>query len=78
MRCEISYATHQVTHFCNYPNHTNGAAIEHLDIYLCRTRNNELILDTNCAKSFGVYADTDFYRNWYWPTARNDPPNEKS
>ena len=55
-----------------------GAAIEHLAKYLRGTREDGLILDQNCAKSFEVYADSDFCGNWYRLTASDNPLTAKS
>ena len=59
-RGNISYATHQFARFYKYPRHTHGDTIDHLTLYLCKTRDDGLILDPNHTKFFEVYTDTHF------------------
>ena len=75
---EISYATHQVSHFCKDLQRTNGTDINHLTSYLRGTRADELIIDTNSEKYFEVYADADFNRNRYRLMSSNDSNTENS
>jgi hypothetical protein len=45
---------------------------------LAATNDKGIILDPKYNKSFEVYADADFTRNWHRPTAHKDPSTAKS
>jgi hypothetical protein len=75
---DIAYATHQVARFCEDPHTIHGKAIEHLVKYLWDTSDQGIIMRPSPEKSFDVYADADFVRNWHKMTASNDPGTAKS
>jgi hypothetical protein len=74
----IAYATHQVARFCQDPKATHAEAIKHITKYLCNMSHEGITLCPKTDKSFDIFADADFVRNWHRMTASDDPSTTKS
>jgi hypothetical protein len=74
----IAYAVHQVARFCQDPKVTHAEAIKHITKYLHNISNEGIILHPQNDKSFDVFANADFVRNWHRMTASDDLSTAKS
>ena len=77
-RPNLAYTTHQCENFSQDPKVSHRDVIIHLFKYLKATKTQGIPLDPEVIKIFEVYADADFFGNWYRPTAGNDLSTAKS
>jgi len=69
-RQDISYATHQCTHFSADPRQPHANAVKWLARYLKGTRDKGMILKP-MGTSFNVYVDANFAGNWKQSKAKS-------
>jgi hypothetical protein len=67
-----------VARFCQDPKATHAKAIKHITKCLHNMSNEGIILHPQTDKSFDVFTDADFVRNWHRMTALNDSSTTKS
>jgi hypothetical protein len=67
-----------VARFCQDPKATHAEAIKHIAKYLCNMSNEGIILHPQNDKSFDIFTDADFVRNWHRMIASDDLSSAKS
>ena len=62
---ELAYAIHQCSQYSTEPRKEHGDAVRLMVWYLLGTPRKGLILRPDLTRSFKVFVDSDFCRNWY-------------
>jgi hypothetical protein len=76
-RPDIAYAVHQCARFSESPREEHSQAVKLIGRYLLGTRNKGMIFKP-VQKSFEVFSDDDFSRNWDINIAENDQSTARS